>query len=87
MGTQGKMEREVNLLDLFWSLLLSWRQIICFGIIFAVLLGGLKYVRDTRAYQAAQNADVEEKEEELSEAEMQQVLNAKNLISRIKEYE
>lgn len=87
MGTQEKMEREVNLLDLFWSLLLSWRQIICFGIIFAVLLGGVKYVRDIRSYQAVQNIDLEEKEEELPEDEMQQVLNAKNLISRIKEYE
>ena len=87
MGTQGKMEREVNLLDLFWSLLLSWRQIICFGIIFAVLLGGLKYVRDVSAYQAVQNVSMEEEKEELSDDELQQVLNAKNLISRIKEYE
>ena len=87
MGTQGKMEREVNLLDLFWSLLLSWRQIICFGIIFAVLLGGLQYVRDISAYQAVQNVSMEEEKEELSDDELQQVLNAKNLISRIKDYE
>lgn len=87
MGTQEKMEREINLLDLFWGILLSWRQIICFGIIFAVMLGGVKYVRDTRAYRAAQNTDIEEEVEELPENEMQQVLNAKNLISRIKEYE
>lgn len=87
MGTQEKMEREINLLDLFWGILLSWRQIICFGVIFAILLGGVKYVRDIRAYQSVENVDIEEKEQELTEDEIQQVLNARNLLSRIKEYE
>ena len=45
------------------------------------------YVRDVSAYQAVQNVSMEEEKEELSDDELQQVLNAKNLISRIKEYE
>ena len=48
MEVQERVDREINLVELFWQFLLSWRQIICFGIIFAVLLGGLKYVRDVR---------------------------------------
>ena len=55
MGTHGKMEQEINLMDLFWNILLAWRQIICFGIIAAILVSGLKYVLDYRAYRIAQN--------------------------------
>ncbi len=87
MEVQERVDREINLVELFWQFLLSWRQIICFGIIFAVLLGGLKYVRDVRIYQASQNVDIEQQEESLPEAEMQQVLEARNLMARIEEYE
>lgn len=87
MEVQERVDREINLVELFWQFLLSWRQIICFGIIFALLLGGLKYVRDIRAYQASQNVDKEQLENSLSEAEMQQVLEARNLMARIEEYE
>lgn len=87
MEMQERKEREINLLELFWGILFSWRQIICFGIIFAVAVGGIRYVKDLRAYQAAQNSKDEKQEEELAEDEMQQVIEARNLMLRIKEYE
>ncbi|MCI8483878.1 MAG: hypothetical protein HFH41_06015 [Lachnospiraceae bacterium] len=87
METQERMEREINLLELFWNILLGWRQIICFGLLFAVLLGSVKYVRDTRAYQAAQNMDQEQTEEALTEEELEQVAEAKELIAQMAEYE
>lgn len=87
MEVKERVDREINLVELFWQFLLSWRQIVCFGIIFAVLLGGLKYVRDIRIYQASQNVDIVQQEDSLPESEMQQVLEAKNLMARIEEYE
>lgn len=87
METQERMEREINLLELFWNILLGWRQIICFGLLFAILLGGVKYARDTRAYQAAQNMDKEQEEEALTEEELEQVTEAKELTAQMAEYE
>lgn len=87
MERQKRIERELDLIELFWNILFEWRQIICFGVIFAVLLGGVKYVNDSRNYHIAQNKDMELEENALSDDEMQQVLNAKNLMARIMEYE
>lgn len=86
METQEKMEREINLQELFWNILLGWRSIICFGLIFALLLGGVKYAKDMRAYHASQNGG-KEVELELTKEEEQQVADAGELISRINEYE
>ena len=32
METQERTEREIDLIELFWKVLLGWRQIICIGI-------------------------------------------------------
>lgn len=85
MQMQERENREIDLLELFWKILFSWRQVICFGVIFAILFGGMKYVKDIRAYQVIQNDDVEESE--LSEDEMLQVSEAINLKRRMHEYE
>ncbi len=82
-----RMSREINLLELFWQILFGWRQIICFGLIFAGLFAGLKYAKDMKAYQSAQKISVESQEDELSREEMQQVIAARTLITRIGEYE
>lgn len=87
MGTQEKMEREINLQELFWNILLGWRSIICFGLIFALLLGGVKYAKDMRSYRAAQNVKLEQKEQELTEEEKQQIADAGELMAQINEYE
>lgn len=88
METQERLEREISLKDLFWNILFGWRAVVCFGIIFAVLLGGMKYFRDTKAYHAAQSTVSDEKQEAvLTEEEMEQVANARDLQARIEEYQ
>lgn len=87
MNTQERVEREINLIDLFWSILLGWRRIICFGILFAILLCGLKYFLDIRNYRAVQNIDVEAVKEELEEEELKQISDAVKLQERIDNYE
>ena len=57
MGTQEKMEREINLVELFWNILIGWRQIICFAAIFGVLFGGFKYISDRKSYNTSLNID------------------------------
>ena len=42
METQESMEREINLMELFWELLLGWRKIICFAGIDILLIPFLK---------------------------------------------
>lgn len=82
-----RMSREINLLELFWQILFGWRQIICFGLIFAGLFAGLKYAKDMKAYQSAQKISVESQEDELSREEMQQVEDARDLLTRIDQYQ
>lgn len=87
MRTQGKMEQEINIIDLFWSILLAWRQIICCGIITAILISGLKYVLDSRAYHRARNTEKEQVEVELTSEEEEQLETARTMLKRIKDYE
>ncbi len=87
METPDKMEQEINLGDLFWKILFRWRQVIFWGVFFAVLMGGIKFLKDIRAYHKTENMDLEQKESELSEEEMQQVIEARNLKTRMEEYE
>lgn len=87
METADKMEHEINIEELFWKILFGWRQIIFVGILFAVLIGGLRYLKDIRAYQSAKNTDIGQAESELAEEEKQQVLEGRNLKARIEEYE
>ncbi len=85
METHPMKNDEMNLIELFWKILLSWRQILCFGIIFALILSGIKYLSDNRKYREAKNVNLE-KDIELSETEMQQINNVKILMARIDEY-
>ncbi len=87
MEVQEKMEREVSLKELFWNILFAWRKLICFGVVFAVLLCGMKYLLDLRSDSAASAPDLEQLEDELSEDELRQVIEARNLKERIEEYE
>lgn len=88
MKAQEKVEREINLKELFWQILFGWRMFICFGVVFAVLLGGVKYKKDFKNYQTSQQEiDLESIENELTEKEIQEVQEAKRLMERIEEYE
>lgn len=87
MRTQEKLEREINLVDLFCNILLGWRRIICFALLFAVILSGVKYLLDVRSYYASQNVDIGKVEEKLEEDELEQLSDAIDLQKRIDEYE
>lgn len=87
MGTQERAAREINLADLFWEILLSWRKCICFGILFAIVLSGMKYFMDVRSYHASQNIDVEKEKSNLEQEEMEQLSDAVALQGRVDEYE
>ena len=45
-------EYELNLAAFLWELLMRWKMLLIFGLIFAVLLAGFKYFRDKRAAAA-----------------------------------
>lgn len=87
MQTQERMEREINLIEIFWEVLLGWRRIICFGILFAVLISGMRYFMDIRSYRASLNIDLEEAKSELKKKELEKIEDAKLIKSRIEEYE
>lgn len=87
MKTQGKVEQEINLIELFWDILFAWRQIICFGIIMAILVSGIKYVLDSRSYHIAQKLETEPEEIELTVEEEENLEEARTLVGRIEEYE
>lgn len=87
METQERVEREINLMELFWNILLGWRQIICLGIVFAVLLVGMKYVMNVRSSQSLQDINVEEAKEGLEEEELDKIEEAKQMQVRIDDYE
>lgn len=86
MENQDGMERELSLMELFWNILFSWRQVICFGVIGAIVLGGIKYVRDSRNYNVAQNVPAQE-EIVLTPEEEEQVKDAQIMIERVEDYE
>lgn len=41
-------EREVNLIDMFWASCLKWRQILVWAVVFAVLAGGISYLKSVQ---------------------------------------
>lgn len=87
MGTREKREREFSLIDLLWDILFSWRQVLCLGIIFAILVSGLKYARDIRAFNVAQSANIGEEEIKLTAEEEQKIENARIMMERIDNYQ
>ena len=54
-------EREINLVDMFWAICLKWRGMLLWGVIFALVLGGIGY------YNNAKKTDVEVLESKLKE--------------------
>lgn len=58
------VEREINLLDMLWTVCLKWRQILLAAVIFAVLAGGLSYLKSSQmakeASEPAEEIDLED---------------------------
>ena len=87
METQERTEREIDLIELFWEVLLGWRQIICIGILFAVLLTGMRYLLDVRSFHASQNVDIEKEKEKLKQDDLEALNRAVNTQVRLDEFE
>lgn len=68
-------EREISLKELFWKIVLAWKEWLICGVIFAVLFAGLRYVKDMRSYQVA-IANLESAEENAAEDAAEIVLTA-----------
>lgn len=87
------VEREISLRNLFWKLLSGWRRWLALGVIFAILVSGMKYAKDTSAYQAAvrqqNSAGNAEGTAALTQEERISVEDARalqNQISRLQKY-
>ncbi len=86
MKAQESIERKINLPDLFWNIIAEWRRLICFGILFAVLVCCMRYFLDVRDYHEFQNIDIEEQKSNLDEKEREQLANAVDLQGRIDKF-
>lgn len=87
MELQKKIDREISLSELFWNIIFGWRQLICCGVILALLFGGLKYIKDKKDYVAILNSNGNQVKVELTDEEEEQVENARELMERIDDYE
>ena len=70
--------REISLRHLFWKVMLGWKLWIVCALLFAILLPGVKYVKDARAYKAAQQPQ-DNQEGIFTKEEQQQIDNVKSL--------
>lgn len=75
------VEREINLLDMFWAVCLKWRQIIVWAFIFAVLAGGFSYLKSARTAKVAM-----EPAEEISLEDIQLEEDSQNDANAYLEY-
>ncbi len=87
METKQKIDREINVMELVWNILFCWRQIICFGVIFAIGVSCIKYVHDNRTYQIAQNSKSGQNDSPLTLEEEEQIEDAKRMMMRIENYQ
>lgn len=75
-------EREIDLIDLMWKVAFAWKQCLVVGIICALLLPGIMYLKDMRSYSASlqKQQEVESAKGNLSKEE-QRALLAENLTN------
>lgn len=71
--------REISLRHLFWKVMLGWKLWIVCAVLFAILLPGVKYAKDTRAYKAAQQPQADSQDVVFTEDEQQQIDDVKSL--------
>ena len=73
--------REISLRQLFWKVMMGWKLWIVCAVLFAILLPGVKYAKDVRAYHAALQPKDEKQEPTvvLTDDEQQQIDDVKSL--------
>ncbi len=62
-------EKEINLMDLLWKLVYSWRAIIIWSVVFACLLTAVKYMKDSKNQEVDQKTLTENIRSGLTEDE------------------
>ena len=72
---KSSQEFEFDLLDLFWKFLMQWKAILAVCLAMAILVTGVRYVSDSRAYDAALA--------ERAEAEAESSLSVEERIAKI----
>ena len=86
-------EKELCIMDCVWSILIHWRRIIVCMVLSAILIGGLKYVKDIRTLQAVKESmesskvtmkDIAMKIKQLPKEDKTSVETAVNLIDGLK---
>ena len=53
MESKKIYEREIALQDLYWKIILDWRQLLIFLVIFSILVPVSQYFMNQRTYNAA----------------------------------
>ena len=93
MESKKVYEKEIALQDLFWKIILDWRRLLAFALIFMILLPIAGYLRAQKSYNTAyeeyqkQLAAIESGEQdsvneaEFTAEELQQINDAKSLQS------
>lgn len=87
-----KVEKELDLADLFWRIMAKWKLLVIFGIIGAVLFGGLSYRSSVNAYNTQlEMINSTDKPESLTftDEELAQIREAESLqssIARLSDY-
>lgn len=81
MENKEGLEREISLTEIFWNVLLGWRKIFCLAVVFGILLGGFRYVRDVGQYRAEQGTN--KSTSALTDAELSEVNNIKRLKKQL----
>lgn len=72
--------REISLRHLFWKVMLGWKLWVVCALLFAILLPGVKYAKDARAYKAAQQPQEDVTQDIVfTKTEQQQIDDVKNL--------
>jgi capsular polysaccharide biosynthesis protein len=101
MESRKVYEKEISLWDLFWKIILDWRRLLAFSLVFMILVPIGGYMKEQRSYNSAY-AEYQKKiaaieaegqdavnEETFTEEELQQLNDAKsvqNLLDRSRLY-
>ena len=81
MENKDGLEREISLTEVFWNVLLGWRKILCLAVVFGILLGGFRYMRDVGQYHSEQGTN--KSTSTLTDAELSEVNNIKRLKDQL----
>lgn len=86
----ARIEKEISLSGLLWKIVYSWRFLIGCAMIFAIILGGAKYIKDVREVAVSNSQETlsnDDMKAGLSEADRERLEEAENIQIQIDEKE